>query len=146
MHRSLRILALCAALIASTVAPAAASDVPLPDTIEYVEPAADLPEGLRRFIGRWEGKWGTELNHIFIVTNVRADGSADAIYAYGDAEKWKVRRDWHRVKGTISGNRLELPRFPNSAEVNYALQSDGSLKGEYWFRRYMTPGTFKPVR
>lgn len=143
MRRTLKALAVFSALSASAASPASASDVPLPDKIEYVEPAADVPDNFRKFVGRWEGRWGTELDHVFIVTSVSASGAAEAIYAYGDAPKWQVQKDWHRVKGMVAGNKLELPRFPNSAEVNYTLQSDGSLKGEYWINRNVTYGTLK---
>jgi hypothetical protein len=146
MHPALKAMAVYAGLLLPAAELAAASDVPLPDQIEIVEPAAEVPDNVRKFLGRWEGKWGTELNHIFIVTSVSASGAAEAIYAYGDAPKWNVERDWHRVRGTISGNKLDLPRFPNSAEVSYTLQSDGTLKGEYWRRRHMTPAVLEPVK
>lgn len=146
MRSSFVVSVMLAGVLALGALPVSAADVPLPDKIEFVQPTADLPENVRKFLGRWEGKWGTELDHIFIVTSVSASGSAEAIYAYGDAPKWQVQKDWHRVKGTIAGNKLELPRFPNSAEVNYTLQSDGSLEGEYWIKGYLTPSVLKAVR
>ncbi|MEQ8393727.1 hypothetical protein [Thalassobaculum sp.] len=141
MRQSLKGFAVSVALLLFAAVPVYGSDVPLPDKIEIMQPAADVPENVRQFLGRWEGKWGTELNHIFIVTSVSASGAAEAIYAYGNAPKWNVTPDWHRVQGTISGNKLELPRFPNSAEVSYTLRGDGTLAGKYWHKSYLTPGT-----
>ena len=66
MRGTLKAIAAFAALSAGAAFPASASDVPLPDKIEYVAPAADVPDSFRKFIGRWEGRWGTELDHIFI--------------------------------------------------------------------------------
>src|SRR5262249_35844783 len=81
-------------------------DVPLPSDAGVLNPQ-NVPENLRRFSGAWVGAWGGQLRHILVVEDVMADGNANVVYAVGDNPAANVRRQWRRLKASISGNTLQ---------------------------------------
>jgi len=113
LRRIFKALAVCAALLPPATTPAAASAVPLPDTIEYAQPAADVPENVRRVVGRWEGKWGTELNHVFIVTSVSAGCTQETAPT---ASPLPVPSDQQRYLQAIDRFAKEYREQPNDRE------------------------------
>lgn len=94
------------------------SVVPLPDKLDMVAPATDVPPEIARFHGAWVGVWGEDIRHILVVERVRPDGRADVIFAHGDTAFYGMSREWWRSKAkiadgvlTIAGEALKIPAF-----------------------------------
>ena len=78
-------------------------DVPIPTDVRISAPR-NAPEALGRFSGAWVGSWGGVLHHILVVENIAADGDARVVYAIGDNPAVGVKRQWHRLLATVSGD------------------------------------------
>lgn len=128
------------AIVVSGVALAA--DAPLPEDVKIVRPAEGVPDSLRRFSGAWKGKWAGEMDHVLVVEEVEASGKASVVYAWGDSSRWNITRGWTRTTATISGDKIDVERFRNGAEVSYQFEGPDTLSGEYWRRGQLTEGTF----
>ena len=124
----------------ATNAPAAAT-IP-PETV-VTAPAADVPANYAAFSGTWGGTWGTSLDGKLAVMEVAANGSVEAIYAWGDSpgdfEAGHRRRD-----GVIEGDTLTLETFGNGAVASYVL-ANGVLEGKYDRGGNVTRGTFRRI-
>jgi putative tryptophan/tyrosine transport system substrate-binding protein len=97
-------------------------DVPLPGNVSVSYPQ-NVSENFKRFSGAWVGAWGGQLHHILIVESIRADGTANVVYAIGDNDV--VRRHWRRSDATIVGNTLR------TGSVTYELTGNGQLDATF---------------
>jgi len=102
-------------------------DVPIPTDVRISAPR-NAPEALRRFSGAWVGSWGGALHHILVVENIAADGDARVVYAIGDNPAVGVKRQWHRLLATVSGDTLTIA---TSIVATYTLTASGGLKASY---------------
>ena len=84
--------------------------VPIPDDAAVI--AADPPAG---FSAAWVGRWGGELKHILIVERIKDGGTADVVFAWGDAPQLGIKRGWDRPNARIDGNTLTLTGSDYSA-------------------------------
>lgn len=97
-----------------------------------INPAGDsVSEAHARFLGLWQGSWGGQLDGKLAVTHVDADGSVDAIYAWGDHPSGRFPAGHNFRKGRIEGDRLTLEPFGNGARVSYEYRPDDTLIGSY---------------
>jgi len=98
--------------------------VPIPDdaTVIAAEPAAP-------FSAAWVGRWGGELKHILIVERVKDGGTADVVFAWGDAPQLGIKRGWNRPDARIDGNTLTLAGSDYSA--SYRRTSPGWVEASY---------------
>ncbi|MEO1612672.1 MAG: hypothetical protein AAFU55_10050, partial [Pseudomonadota bacterium] len=96
-------------------------DVPIPAD------AAPTPRGDYRFSGVWTGTWGGQINHIFIVENVRSDGVATVIYAIGENGSGPGR--WMRTKAQIDGDEIVVEG--NGFTARYRLSPTGRLRAVF---------------
>lgn len=72
--------------------------VPLPADLTVEAPGADVPPELAKFAGVWgNGAWDGVLSHVLVVEQMRPDGQARVVYAYGDAPDRNVNRGHTRV-------------------------------------------------
>jgi hypothetical protein len=94
-------------------------DVPLPRNVIVSNPQ-NVPENFKRFSGAWVGAWDGRLHHALIVESIMADGTANIVYAVGDA-----RRQWQRGDATIVGNTLRVAR------ATYELTANDQLDATY---------------
>lgn len=114
-------------LLALTSAPALAAedirigDVPLPAD------AAPTDPGAWPFSGVWAGSWGGQINHVFIVEAVRADGQAEVIYAIGDNGAGAGR--WIRRQARVDGDTLRL--IGEGFGASYRISPTGRLRGVF---------------
>jgi hypothetical protein len=99
-------------------------DVPLPRNVSVSNPQ-DVPENFKRFSGAWVGAWGSRLHHVLIVESIMADGTANIVYAVGDAPAANIRRQWYRTVATIVANTLR------AANVTYELTGNGQLDATF---------------
>jgi len=139
---SVAIMVLTAGLAITVSNGTLAADAPLPEDVKIVRPAEDVPDSLRRFSGVWKGKWAGEMDHVLVVEAVLASGKASIVYAWGDSSRWKITRGWTRTTATISGDKIDVDRFRNGAEVTYKLEGADALSGDYWRSGHLTEGTF----
>ena len=134
------ILFLCAILLASTL-DAQTRDydgVPLPDSVELVETSER--DG---FAGAWSGLWGHRLKHILVVNNVRPDGHAEVIYAYGDMASWGISRDWQKLPARIEGDTLTV--LGDGFVTNYQKLSSGVLMAQFQAERALSQAVLHPL-
>jgi pimeloyl-ACP methyl ester carboxylesterase len=108
--------------------------VPLPDDIVLTPPSANVPADIAIFAGAWGGDaWGGTLPHVLVVERVNSDGTAEAVYAYGNNTNGTIKAGWRRYTGIISNGRLHFV-FPSGPVIDYTVNKDGSLFGRYVFR------------
>jgi hypothetical protein len=103
--------------------------VPLPRDAR-VAPSRGAPENLRQFLGAWVGAWGGQLRHILIIENAGHDGKASVVYAVGDNPARNIRRQWHRLSATISGNTLHV-ELSVEITATYEVTASGKLSANY---------------
>jgi cytosine/adenosine deaminase-related metal-dependent hydrolase len=82
-------------------AEATANQPPLPDDVNVIDPAADVPRGVAAFSGKWAGQWGQTLDHVLVVEKI--DGrNVTFIYSWGVAPASNITRPGvERVTGTV---------------------------------------------
>lgn len=101
-------------VLASIPAIAETCDAPVPD-VSVAQPGARVPAEYRGFAVALQGKWDGLLCHYAVVTNIGQDGSVSAVYAWGDAEKYRITKGQKRATGRIEENRLN-PDIPADDE------------------------------
>ena len=69
---------------------------------------SSLRNSAAAFSAAWVGRWGGELKHILIVERVKDGGTADVVFAWGDAPQLGIKRGWDRPDARIDGNALTL--------------------------------------
>lgn len=101
--------ALIASLLVLGSMPAVAEtcDAPVPD-VSVAQPGPDVPAEYRGFAVALKGKWDDLLCHYTVVTDIAQDGSVSAVYAWGDAEKYRITKGQKHATGRIDGNWLIL--------------------------------------
>lgn len=124
-----------------TVAPAHAAE-DLTRHCGKFEIAAGQLTGI--YTGRWE-KADFRLNHTLVITKVTEDGKASALYAYGTAPKFNIRRpDCLRVEGKLEDGVLTV-QLPRDVTASYKVEGNGSLTATYRSARGETPGNLNLV-
>ncbi len=109
---------------------------PLPDGLELVAPATDVPESAARFAGAWSGAWrdagGSEaLCSTLVVVEVLANGYVRVVYSVGAASTLNEIPNFWRSTGRIVDGvlRFQLPTIGGGA---LAYRFDGAqLAGTY---------------
>ncbi|MGH7097137.1 MAG: alpha/beta hydrolase family protein, partial [Stellaceae bacterium] len=70
-----------------------------------------------------------------VVERVAADGTAQVIYAVGNAEHPKIAAKWFRLKGHIADHRLTIrlpdPSSSTDYRVQYRIVAPGVLEGDF---------------
>jgi hypothetical protein len=134
---------LAATLLGAVVALAAlpatpAGTVPLPPDIKIAAPDPDVPPQRAAYLGKWTGTWDGILPTVLVVERVTA-GSAETIYAWGVAPRWKISSPgWVRTTGQFANGVLRLSlRLPTTvATVTYRMLPDGTLDATYLWQGY----------
>jgi hypothetical protein len=90
----------------ATAADLLVDGVPIPKDAKVKIESDSTGEAHRRFVGAWIGAWGGQLKHILIVEDVKPDGSASVVYAWGDSPRLNIQRGWKRHSGIITGDTL----------------------------------------
>jgi pimeloyl-ACP methyl ester carboxylesterase len=117
------------------IATESCAQVPLPHDIVLTPPSANVPADIAIFAGAWGGDgWSGTLPHVLVVEQVKSDGTAEAVYAWGNNRNGTVKAGWSRDSGLISNGKLHFD-FPNGAVVDYTVSKDGTLFGRYVFRK-----------
>jgi hypothetical protein len=112
-----------------------------------VEPAPDVPPGLRAFSGVWIGSWksfpfqGANKNNNpycggLVVERIERDGTARTIYFHGPNVGLQVYKPARtRWTGKISGTVLKLPRDASVGVaweyLDFELKSASQLEGTF---------------
>jgi pimeloyl-ACP methyl ester carboxylesterase len=110
------------------------AQVPLPHDIVLTPPSANVPADIAIFAGAWGGDgWGGTLPHVLVVEQVKSDGTAEAVYAWGNNTNGTMKAGWSRDSGLISNGKLHFD-FSNGAVVDYTVNKDGTLFGRYVLR------------
>lgn len=121
------------------------SDIELPSDAAVTPPGAAVPKNIAAFSGTWTGNWGGKLNGVLVVQDVQPDGTANVIYAWGNAPVWNTRAGYLRIPGSVEKGVLHVST--RGGDVTYAVQSDGELAGSYLNGQgYRTAGTFRKVK
>jgi dienelactone hydrolase len=107
------------------------AQVPLPHDIVLTPPSADVPPDMAIFAGAWGGDaWSGTIPHVLVVEQVKSDGSAEAVYAWGNDTSGPMKAGWGRHTGLISNGKLHFD-LPYGAVVDYTVNKDGTLFGRY---------------
>lgn len=131
--RTLPACVLAVALVAILVGQVSAelAAVPMPPDLNVEAPGPDVSPELAKFVGVWgNGAWDGVLPHVLVVEQVRPDGQALVVYAYGDAPDWNVTRGYARVVGRIERGALAFNLRGGRVKVEYRFEED-SLRGTY---------------
>jgi cytosine/adenosine deaminase-related metal-dependent hydrolase len=132
------------ALLAQAKAAATQSYVPpIPQDVVVVAPAADVPQGVAAFSGRWAGTWENTLDHMLVVERI-AGRNVTFIYSWGVAPARNITRPgFERVTGAVDEAGVLRATLHNGAEVSYRLSPDQQvLAGEYVQRGRTILGRF----
>jgi len=125
-------------------AEATANQPPLPDDVNVIDPAVDVPRGVAAFSGKWAGQWGQTLDHVLVVEKI--DGRNVAfIYSWGVTPASNITRPgFERTTAPWTMVISSEGRLSNGAEIAYKLSQDQqTLAGEYILRGRTTLGSFK---
>jgi len=104
-------------------------DLALANDVAVSAPSRGTPANAARFLGAWIGFWGDNLPHLLVVERVADDGTAQALYAIGDAPAWKISRMSTRLSGAVHADRLTLES--SRAHIDYEWNAKGFLVGRY---------------
>jgi len=111
--------------------PAALNQIALPEHISVVVPDAGIPNEFAVFSGAWSGDgWNGIIPTALVVEKIDPDGSAQAIFSWGDIAAEKRERGWLRVKASIKHGRLGFS-IPDHGTAEFNVGSDGRLFGRY---------------
>ena len=111
-----------------------AQAIPLPENIEIVAPASDLPKEIAAFSGKWEGVWENVLDAILIVEEIDSE-QAKVIYAWGDAARWNITKGYSRgVAKIIPGSRPKIEWGEGVNRPKFVFKMNKNLK-ELWGTR-----------
>jgi dienelactone hydrolase len=107
------------------------NQVDLPDQISIDVPGKEIASGLAAFSGAWAGDgWNGIIPIALVVEKINGDGSASAIFAWGDVVKPPRKRGWLRVAANIERGRLAFS-IPDQGEVEFSVTPDERLLGRY---------------
>lgn len=112
--------------------------VPLP-SITVSPQSADRS----KFEGAWSGLWGHRLKHILVVENIQPDGTAEAIYAYGDMASWGINRGWDRYPAKIQDDQLTVTGLGFVA--TYRKLPSGVLMANFTTGRSLSQAVMTPL-
>jgi hypothetical protein len=104
---------------------------PLPDGLELVAPAADVPESAARFAGAWSGAWrdagGSEaLCNTLVVVEVLANSYARVVYSGEASVLNEIPNFWRSTGRIVDGVlRFQLPTIGGGA---LAYRFDGAQR------------------
>ena len=76
------------------------------------------------------GTWGGELPTALIVEQINSNGTAHAIYSWGDSKLFGFKTGWERETGKISNDRLQFSS-PAGAKIDFIFEPNGRLSGRY---------------
>lgn len=130
MHRFVHLLFAVALIILPTRATAdrMVDGVPIPEDAKVSAPADSASETHHRFTGVWIGAWGGQLKHILIVEDVKPDGTATVVYAWGDSPRLNIQRGWQRHSGTITRDTLVIEA---DFKAEYKLTSASTARASW---------------
>ena len=109
-----------------------ANDAPLPEDVQVVAPAPEVPGEVAQWSGRWAGSWGGgKLASWLVVERITASGKGECIYAWGQNLGWGINPGHTRVSCQIAadGRSIVLARFGNGAEATFYRES-GNRSGQ----------------
>jgi dienelactone hydrolase len=112
----------------ATAADLLVDGVPIPKDAKVKIESDSTGEAHRRFVGAWIGAWGGQLKHILIVEDVKPDGSASVVYAWGDSPRLNIQRGWKRHSGIITGDTLVVEA---NFKAEYMLTSATTARGSW---------------
>lgn len=133
-----------ASLVLVLVIAGCAAATPLPPDVNVQAPAASAPKEIAAFSGKWIGSWGGgTLDGTLVVEQIQGR-EAVIIYSWGTAPGWGINQPgFQRVRGTFGSDNVLRATLLNGANVSYAMNPDGTVKGQYELRGAITPGLFK---
>src|SRR5262252_7880029 len=116
---------------------------PLPEDVQVVAPAADVPRDIAAFSGTWAGRWANTLDHVLVVEKIEGR-NVTFIYSWGVAPAWNITTPgFVRVTGTVDEGGILRGTLSNGAAVAYRLSQDQqTLAGEYVLHGRTTLGSF----
>lgn len=130
-QRSLACFVVLAVVLTLTSLVSAQPAVPLPADVTVEAPGPDVSPELAKFASVWgNGAWDGLLAHVLVVEQVRPDGQAPVVYAYGDAPDWNVTRGHARVTARVEGGALTFDLRGGRVRVQYRFEGE-SLRGTY---------------
>ncbi len=137
-------------LVAACAAPggpgsggATVNKAPLPADLTITPPSADVPAEYAVFSGLWQGVWGSALDGKLAVTEVMADGSVKAIYAWGPS-RGRFEAGNSQREGAIVDAATSRKGVGNGGVAAYVAEN-GALKGKYVRNGNVSRGTFRRV-
>lgn len=100
-------------------------EIPLPSHIIIFEPAKELDDNSKMFLGVWEGKWGGSLTSILIVTHIDPETEiVKGIYGWG------------------KGRNFDTGSAPFTGKIGLGKKNNKVL----WFALYKTDVSFRVPR
>jgi dienelactone hydrolase len=111
--------------------PVPKNQIALPEQISVVVPDAGVSNELAVFSGAWSGDgWNGTTPTALVVEKIDQDGSADAIFSWGDVAASNRARGWLRLTAKIKQGRLGFS-IPDHGTVEFNVATDGRLFGRY---------------
>ena len=115
---------------------------PIPEQLKVVPPAADTPAAAKAFAGAWQGKWGSDLDHILIVERIEGR-TVHYVYSYGTSRSVPVA-GFRRGRGTVDENGVLRIVTQNGTQISYEPSRDGqSLDGQFQQGARISSATLK---
>jgi hypothetical protein len=108
-------------LTACTIMQSDAKEPPLPKDINIISPSPDLPKETAVFSGKWKGTWGSGLDTILVVEEIR-DTWAQIVYSQGDNPTHDTSAKFWRFKcKVIPGPKPKIHWTPSGTKGASAI-------------------------
>jgi hypothetical protein len=115
---------------------------PIPERLKIVPPAEGTPAASKVFAGAWQGKWGSELDHILIAERIEGR-TVHFVYSYGTSRSVPMP-GFRRGSGTVDENGVLRIVTSNGTQISYEPSRDGqSLEAQYQQGARISSATLK---
>jgi class 3 adenylate cyclase len=114
---------------------AAKHDIPLPQTIRFIEPSSRVPEKAVKYLGVWGGdrRWGGNGRQmILLVTHIDDLGTAIGVFAHGPPNPNTYDQNpanYWSFTGTITDNDLKFDSPGGGWKYTFKIRADEIMEG-----------------
>jgi hypothetical protein len=123
----------------ATTSPAWAADTLKVPQVNIIQPAANIPDDVKAFSGKWKGRWGSwqcpaehGLDAILTIEEISSPNEANGHYSWGNDVGWNIEPGYAPIKAKIEkrdGKVFLEWQTKQGSTFSFYLEN-GKLKGQ----------------